>query len=479
MNKFFRIAAVLLAVVLVLTGCTKPAYPSDHTTPVETNPAETTAVPTEPTVPVGTSEPAEDASLNSFRQAMIGTTELFAVAYLGYQDIMDSDEPVDPIAVLQEEAPRLCADLPFLTEIQQVIGENGDLFCIVPASEDAQVTVSKAVWNEAAEDYRFETVIYQGRGEPFFVFCNNAGMEPDTEVRIASSDGEAVWYPRIDGNQCPEPLENDNWEPLFRDFTPYRERLAHQHENMKGEWALPTAGQLIDTDWECTEYPWGGNPARYLVKFRTDTLYIRWNDGIDRMDHELHDVPWSLTQEQDYAVLTIDLGELGGVMRYNVLYHKDYDELYIAQDAVQEPGNIGWEPTHRFLSRAVPGDREDLAGTWELIWSEVEGYQEEAEPGRMAMEIFRSDNGLWYCTLTDREDQARDFYEKELMIFPFEMDSSCENQEWVAALNYTPKDGSDYHMTLIYGDLLQVMVTWPQDGYTACAMLYFRPAVLN
>ena len=96
-------AGLLCFLLLLMTGCSKPIkLPEVSTVGTTTGPEETT----------GIAEPAAaDASLNSLRQAMVGTPQLFAVAYFGYQYNWDSDIPVDPFEAMQAESPQLCEDL--------------------------------------------------------------------------------------------------------------------------------------------------------------------------------------------------------------------------------------------------------------------------------------------------------------------------------------------------------------------------------
>ena len=91
MKTTHRMAAILLCVLLLTAGCGKPVEPPEK--PV----ADPTTVPAEATDPV-----LDDASLVSLRQAMIETPQLFAVAYFGYHDTIDSDLPVDPCEVMGE-----------------------------------------------------------------------------------------------------------------------------------------------------------------------------------------------------------------------------------------------------------------------------------------------------------------------------------------------------------------------------------------
>ena len=210
MEKKNRIIALLLAGILLLTtGCGKPKDSSaESTVPAETVTAEHDAAPVLP-----------EASLTSLRQAMVGTPQLFAVAYFGFHATQDGLLPVDPFAVMKENAPGLCKNLPFLLEIPEdrIIGEGGDLFCIVPLDEDATVAVSKGYWDEENQQYIYDDILYSSAaGDPILLFCNNAGWEPDIQVYISGESGEVFWYPQT---HVREPsyqflMKPDNPEPM-------------------------------------------------------------------------------------------------------------------------------------------------------------------------------------------------------------------------------------------------------------------------
>ena len=153
MKKKTKIFAALLSGILLLAGCASSSEDLNTTTVPPTVAQEENTVATEQV-----DAASAEASLNSLRQAMVETPQLFAVAYFGYHDTIDSDVPADPYAVMQEQAPELCKDLPFLLDIpgERVIGNHGDLFCIVPLDADATVAVSKGIWNETGEQYLYE-----------------------------------------------------------------------------------------------------------------------------------------------------------------------------------------------------------------------------------------------------------------------------------------------------------------------------------
>lgn len=84
MKMIHRMTAILLCGILLLAaGCGKSVeLPEKPVTGLPKAPGETT------------NPRLEDASLVSLRQAMIETPQLFAVAYFGYHDTIDSDAPV-------------------------------------------------------------------------------------------------------------------------------------------------------------------------------------------------------------------------------------------------------------------------------------------------------------------------------------------------------------------------------------------------
>jgi len=472
MKKQTRIFAALLSGILLLAGCASSSEDLNTTTVPPTVGQEENTVAAEQADAVST-----EASLVPLRQAMVETPQLFAVAYFGYHDTMDSDEPVDPYAVMREQAPELCKDLPFLPEIpaERVIGNHGDLFCIVPLDADATVAVSKGTWNETSEQYLYEKSLYfADSGEPILLFCNDAGFEPDTQMCISGPSGEIVWYPQADDNLCAMPLRNDNWDDLLFDFSPYRELLLAEYRSMNGEWKKPTAEMLIDTTWVWDRYLKDGREVGYRLTFAEDTLSVRWNDGIDEEDHEYPDAAWELMEEEGFAVLSIDFREFAGVLRYNLMYHKEFELLYVGMDVVQEELPIGWEPLYRYLGEPEPPEPVEMLGDWELAWTEVEGDRQEAEPGTCSIEILMSASSGMLMSYTSREF-PRDNFENELLTFDNrEMYYGCSNDAWVADLDYVGPWDTTYTMTLTVEDILIKQNYFMVDGAPMVSYEYFR-----
>lgn len=462
----FVVTLLIILSMLSLTGCGKKTELFTESTTHTTHDTEEPEI-TE-TIPTTEAEDDASVSLKSLRQAMIGTPQLFAVAYFGYHDTMDSDLPVDPYEVMREYAYWLCEDLPFLQNIpaDRVIGNHGELYCIVPLDENATVAVSKGSWDEALEQYIYEeSIYYRESGEPILLFCNDLGWEPDTQVRISGPSGEIIWYPRADDNLCAMPLRNDNWDALFLDFSPYREILMKYHRDMKDtEWVMPTAEMLYGSTWQWAGFLKDGREVSYQLSFHGDTLSVQWNDGMDEEDHVYRDALWELTYDEGFAILSIDFGEMAGVLRYNLLYHEVYEQMYVAIDAVQEEMTIGWEPLYRFLKPPAVPEPEEMLGDWELAWTEVEGYRENVEPGTEYISIFLNDSGVFRITLTDKVYPKKSFKNKELGIYEGELYLGCGNDHWMAYIGYMGPDDIIHSLTLLPDDTLLMEMYWEIDG---------------
>ena len=474
-KQYTRImVAILLAVCFLLNvGCTKQPVPPKEPLPPATKPVETTPPASEPTL-----TEKSDAALVSLRQALVETPQLFAVAYLGYAEIIDQNKQAEPFAIIKENAYWLCEDLPFLMEIPQdrIVGETGELYCIVPKDENATVTVNKGIRDDDGGQLLYENVIYRSEsGDPILLFCNSGGWEPDTQVVITDSNGTVTaWYPQLDENQCAMPLRNESWEDLFFDFSPYREIVMAKHRQLKDtQWGMPAAEMLAGTTWVWDGFLKDGRETSYQVIFEEDLLSVRWNDGIDEQDHEYLYAPWELTYDEDFAILSIDFGEFAGVLRYNLLYHDAYELLYVAMDALQEDMPIGWEPLYRFLMKPDIPEAAQLVGTWELAWTEVEGDRNEAEPGACSIEIRGTAPSGLLMRYTSREFPDSNFQNVLLTLDMREMYYGCGNDAWVADLDYVGPYSTTYCVTLTEDDILIKQNYFLIDGAPTVSYEFF------
>ena len=481
-RKWHRIVCVLLVIgSLLLSGCTSMPGSQGQTQPSETTkateaPGATQNPQADTTNP--TASAPDNASLVIFRQTMVETPQLFAAAYLGYPENIDQEAQADPYALMQENACWLCEDLPFLQQIPQerIVGETGELYCIVPRDENATIAVNRGIWDAESGMCEYTDVIYRSEsGDPILLFCNGGGWEPDTQVVITDSDGtQVVWYPQLDDNRCAMPLRNDDWEDLFFDFSPYREIIMAKHRQLKDtQWGMPTAEMLEGTTWVLDGFLKDGRVTSYQVAFEEYVLSVRWNDGIDEEDHEYLYAPWELTYDEGFAILSIDFGEFAGVLRYNLLYHDFYELLYVAMDAVQEDMPIGWEPLYRYLMKPATPEPTEMIGTWELAWTEVEGDRSEAEPGACIIEIRSAASAGLLMSYTSRDFPEDNFQNELLTIDMRQMYTLCGNDEWVADLDYVGPWDTTYTVTLTTDDLLIKQNYFLMDGAPSVSYEYF------
>ncbi|MBE6685912.1 MAG: hypothetical protein E7591_01620 [Ruminococcaceae bacterium] len=292
----------------------------------------------------------DDPSLNSFRQSMVGTTELFAVACIGYTDTMDG---VDPILWMKEKVPNLCDDLPFMTTITEeniVGGDFGELYCIVPANQDVTITVRSIEFdgNDVEELYVGES------GEPMLLFCNKGGYTPDVEVSVTAEDGSnAVWYPERDSSFHLADAYDLDGVDVMKDFTPYSELAEDEYEyylNEAGFWTVPETQELTDTSWETTEYCEDGTVKVYYLDIFADTVNITWNDGIDEEFHSFTAL-WSLKDVDGITVMELNLGNLDGIRSYPLLITTEGNLIYFSQDFVNDDIR-DYEKVSRVMERA-------------------------------------------------------------------------------------------------------------------------------
>jgi len=152
------------------------------------------------------------------RQAMIETTDMAAVAFLGYYegDYEGLDDYLDEY--------KFAEDHPFIKEIDAdhfVESEGGELYCIVPADEESFVNVYEWIISEE-NDFMGEVgnIIYEGGADPFILRCNMSDIMPNTFVEVVDSAGNTLEYiPQMSlmSGTLLKPYE----VPTILDFTPY------------------------------------------------------------------------------------------------------------------------------------------------------------------------------------------------------------------------------------------------------------------
>ena len=226
-NKLKKFAALMvaLAMVMALTACGggSPAPESGSTD---------RPVPEATVNPDNGGEAFDGNDWIMLKQAMIDTTDMAAVAYLGwyeeYYDLYDYSQIQQYIA-----DTFIAEDHPFIENIDAehfVPHIGGQLYCIVPAYENATITIYDYIFDE--EDYtaHYGDALYQSTdGKPVLVMCNESEIIPNIIVEIIDSNGNELsyipWLSGYDGR-----LEVPYDAPSVLDFTPY-EKLGYVTEN--------------------------------------------------------------------------------------------------------------------------------------------------------------------------------------------------------------------------------------------------------
>jgi len=227
-NKLKKITAIIvaLAMVLALTACGGGGTdaPQNSDTP--------RATPQATADPDNGGEAFDGNDWVMLQQAMIDTTDMAAVAYLGwfedYYDLYDYSQIEEYIA-----GTFVAEDHPFIANIDAdhfVPHIGGQLFCIVPADENATITIYDYIFDY--EDYTadYGDALYQSTdGKPVLVMCNESEVVPNIIVEIVDSNGNELsyipWLSGMDGT-----LEVPYDAPTVLDFTPY-EKLGYVTEN--------------------------------------------------------------------------------------------------------------------------------------------------------------------------------------------------------------------------------------------------------
>ena len=328
-KKLFRLfVAALLAfmMTLSLTGC-QVEIPgmgtiniSDGTTTGGTGGGNTGGG-------MGGEPGAYDDSLNLLRQELEERhqDERFAVAYIGDIDGKLSDLAVPLRDWMNDKAPMLCAQYPFIRNIPQerVVDDKGSLFCVVPRDPDATVVVNRIQWSEAKGDYETIKELYRSQsGEPILLFVSyDLEKTPfeTTELRLTDRYGDTLsWLPTAGSLSLPYDFENDR--NLAFDFTFYSQEGNDRDAGSDFGWTCPDSSQLTQRLWV-----WRGEadkPAIATLELNANSsqenywgsgTFIWWYESDYTTPEEVYEGDWSLSANGEYSgVLTLDMTRTDG-----------------------------------------------------------------------------------------------------------------------------------------------------------------------
>ncbi|MBR5502597.1 MAG: hypothetical protein IKV55_06155 [Oscillospiraceae bacterium] len=180
-RMYKQIAALLLLCALLLTGCGGKGGSN--------NPGPKPQTPD-----------AGETALASLRSELAAEGMALGVAYLGGYFAGDElDE------LLEERG--LTDVFPFLEDMDEysdtfVQGAGYELYLIVPAAENTEVSVKTLLLYEDGVDYYFETgeeLYWDTVGNPIVVLCNESDILPNIEVYLADDAGPVYYSPQLSG----------------------------------------------------------------------------------------------------------------------------------------------------------------------------------------------------------------------------------------------------------------------------------------
>ncbi len=249
-KPFLRLLALLLTICTATAGC---AWAFPGATEAVTTPApQTTAAPDELEVLCG---------------ELAQTDMLFAVAYLGYMDAEPQGYLNEWIA---ETNPDLVANYPFMAQIpnERAVGAVGEVYCIVPRSPVASVTVERLEWN--GTDYTPGRELYNSKlGLPILVTCNGSDFTPDTLVTITEGERQVIWSPGFDDSMTVA-LPFDGTGYLATDVSLYEGGNTDPYlEYVQSGWLMPTQEALKNTSWTAEVFV-NGEPAWLFMDLQAD-----------------------------------------------------------------------------------------------------------------------------------------------------------------------------------------------------------------
>ena len=185
-----RILCALLSALLLLTltacGGKKPAEDPTAQPPVEQ--------PDTPDTPDPPAPSEAEQSLADLRETIRAAGAVLGCAYLGSTN---GNDALDLHALLEDNG--YAARYPFLLVLPSklAVSTGGwDIYCIVPADENADVAVNEYGWlTEGAELPEAGEVLWEsGSGTPLCIAANVSDIMPDTQITVTAADGTAVIY---------------------------------------------------------------------------------------------------------------------------------------------------------------------------------------------------------------------------------------------------------------------------------------------
>ena len=180
-----RWLTIVVACMLALSGCGGS---------VSEPPAEAPKDPPVISEPLPTAPDADSAELAAVRAEITKSGALMAVAYLGYAQL-----PFFSDISVYLEANGFGDVYPFLMDVPEeglARQEGGELYAVVPESDDVELTVYEYIMDET-DDYIPDPgaqLLKVSGGEPILLIGNVSEIVPNLFIRAEKKDGSVVEY---------------------------------------------------------------------------------------------------------------------------------------------------------------------------------------------------------------------------------------------------------------------------------------------
>lgn len=280
-----KIAWLLVLLMLPLAGCVSTNEPESDTTAeleslseepgatTETELSETEVsdpVPSEEPTPTDEQGAAEEQGITEFaysaeaQAAIEGLyvnlwNEEFAASYLGYREEGDTSTLSE---WLQDNCPMLTSFWPFLAEIpeEDIVGDHGYLYCIVPMDASVQFTVKGLEWENGGDNMppsSSEVLYVPQLDRPFLLYstCESWVDNADVVLEFVEADGfEGVWTPVLEPDgSITNPLAQDGGYTIvdFASLYDIGDYVPHLQSGTDADsgWLPPTETGLANTTW--------------------------------------------------------------------------------------------------------------------------------------------------------------------------------------------------------------------------------------
>lgn len=367
-GSLYRTLSLLLALALSLTACGSKSTADTSLgsfgkldAPKQDDPTEFHAA----EIPGTITSPEESApfAFSEVAQAALddlcahGQQEYMAAAFLGEREQGDTT-PFS--AWLHDTTPDLASIWPFLEEIpeENIFGEYGDLYCIVPLLESANVTLKGVQWEtlgNGMQPHYSEPVYYGEVGKPFLMYIKNNDIwtyEPDLVIEYVRQDGfAATWFPEHEAGSIFRPVENGH--DCVIDFSllyDVGDYIPYFHDGLEGDnqWLPPTDLGLGNTSW-CSRNGWvlqlgydenaeGNSGGMVLYESVLDAFEI----SLTRYCHGV----WWMESDNLYLDAYNDWGEMvGGSFPVRISPSGEQLVVMQADDGSQPPFFEPWQTT--------------------------------------------------------------------------------------------------------------------------------------